>query len=195
MDNPYPIDFTDNGDTIVMRLEEWDGVRTVFTWNADASAADQPRSHMGFSVGRWEGSTLVVTTTDVDYPFFDDVGSPQSPDAVIVERFTLSENDTRLDWQATVTDPVNFTAPGDVERILGLGCGGADQALSVHAAGRCPGRRLSDGLTEPLAGLQLRRFVLEQNRVVAEERLLTELGPRIRHVRQGPDGALLHPYV
>ena len=110
MDNPYPIDFTDRGDTIVMRLEEWDGVR-VFHMNADASPADSARPHMGLSIGRWEGDTLIVTTTDVEYPFFDDVGSPQSADAVIVEHFTLSDDDTRLDWQATVTDPVNFTEP------------------------------------------------------------------------------------
>ncbi len=110
MDNPYPIDFSDRGDTIVMRLEEWDGVR-VFHMNADASDEAQPASHMGFSIGRWEGDTLIVTTADVDYPFFDDVGTPQSPNAEIVERFTLSEDNTRLDWQATVTDPVNFTEP------------------------------------------------------------------------------------
>ena len=41
-----------------------------------------------------------------------------------------------------------------------------------------------------LAGQHLQRLVLVDDRVVAEERLLTELGKRIRHVRQGPDGAL-----
>ena len=51
MDNPYPIDFMNRGGTIVMRLEEWDGVRVIHM-NADANADDQPASHMGFSVGR-----------------------------------------------------------------------------------------------------------------------------------------------
>ena len=110
MDNPYPIDFTEQGDDIIMRLEEWDGVRTIHM-NPDASAADRPASHMGFSVGHWEGNTLIVTTTDVDYPFFDDVGTPQSPEAEILERFSLSDDESRLDWQATITDPVNFTEP------------------------------------------------------------------------------------
>ena len=41
-----------------------------------------------------------------------------------------------------------------------------------------------------LAGRHLARFVLDGDRVVAEEKLLTEQGERIRHVRQGPDGAL-----
>jgi glucose/arabinose dehydrogenase len=36
----------------------------------------------------------------------------------------------------------------------------------------------------------LARLVLEGEKVVAEERLLTDLGERIRDVRQGPDEAL-----
>ena len=41
-----------------------------------------------------------------------------------------------------------------------------------------------------LAGMHLERLVLDGDRVVREERLLVELEQRIRHVRQGPDGAL-----
>jgi aldose sugar dehydrogenase len=41
-----------------------------------------------------------------------------------------------------------------------------------------------------LAGQHLVRLVLEGERVVAEEKLLTNLNQRIRDVRQGPDGAI-----
>jgi aldose sugar dehydrogenase len=41
-----------------------------------------------------------------------------------------------------------------------------------------------------LAGQHLARLVLDGERVVSEERLLTDLGERIRDVRMGPDGAL-----
>lgn len=41
-----------------------------------------------------------------------------------------------------------------------------------------------------LAGKHVARLVLKGQRVVAEERLLTELDSRFRDVRQGPDGAL-----
>ncbi len=41
-----------------------------------------------------------------------------------------------------------------------------------------------------MAGQALVRLVLDGERVVAEERLLTDLKRRIREVRQGPDGAL-----
>ena len=30
MDNPYPIEFVDHGDVIELRLEEWDGLRTIY---------------------------------------------------------------------------------------------------------------------------------------------------------------------
>ncbi len=41
-----------------------------------------------------------------------------------------------------------------------------------------------------LAGQHLSRLVLDGERVVAEEKLLTDLGERIRDVRMGPDGAI-----
>jgi glucose/arabinose dehydrogenase len=41
-----------------------------------------------------------------------------------------------------------------------------------------------------LAGQALHRLVLDDERVVGEEKLLADLGERIRDVRQGPDGAL-----
>ena len=41
-----------------------------------------------------------------------------------------------------------------------------------------------------LAGRALVRLVMDGNRVIAEERLLTDLNSRIRGVSEGPDGAL-----
>jgi glucose/arabinose dehydrogenase len=41
-----------------------------------------------------------------------------------------------------------------------------------------------------LAGKHLVRLVLQGDRVIGEERLLTELDARIRDVREGTDGAL-----
>jgi glucose/arabinose dehydrogenase len=41
-----------------------------------------------------------------------------------------------------------------------------------------------------LAGQSLVRLELDGTRIVREERLLRELGHRIRDVRQGPDGRL-----
>ncbi len=107
--NPFPIEFIEQGDNIVMRIEEWENVRTI---HMDGSTSEgQPASPLGYSVGRWEGNTLVVETDKINAPFFDDRGTPQSEAVRIVERFTLSEDETRLDWLATVYDDATFTEP------------------------------------------------------------------------------------
>jgi hypothetical protein len=66
---------------------------------------------LGDSVGRWDGTTLVVTTRRISWPFFSQLGIRQSPAVEIVERFTPSANGSRLDYEMTVTDPVTFTRP------------------------------------------------------------------------------------
>lgn len=107
--NPFPIEFIEDGENIVMRIEEWENVRTI---HMDGSTSEgQPASPLGYSVGRWEGNTLVIETDKINAPFFDDRGTPQSEAVRIVERFTLSEDETRLDWLATVYDDATFTEP------------------------------------------------------------------------------------
>jgi hypothetical protein len=115
MDNPYPIEFLDQGDTIIMLLEEWDGIRTIRLGEAGSTEQAQPR--MGYSVGRWDENTLIIETKDIGWRYVDDLGTPQSENAVIVERFTLSADGTRLAWEARITDPVNFTEPVVMEGV------------------------------------------------------------------------------
>lgn len=62
------------------------------------------------------GSTLTVTTTAISDPYFDDHGTPQGDQASVVEHFTLSEDETHLDYEAIHTDPLIFTGPG---RLVG----------------------------------------------------------------------------
>lgn len=107
IDNPFPIGFSEENGNIVVRYEEWDGVRTI---RMDG-AAPAGRTLMGHSVGRWEGGTLVVETTNIDYEYFDDRGTPQSEQMHVLEHYTVSADGNRLDWDATITDPGVFTEP------------------------------------------------------------------------------------
>jgi len=109
MMQPFPIEFIDQGDTITLNIEEWDNSRTLHL-NGDLEA-DVPYSRLGYSVGRWEGDTLIVETNRINYPYFNDQGIPQSDAVEIVERFTLNADETRLDWTATLVDPETFTEP------------------------------------------------------------------------------------
>ena len=110
MNNPYPIEFVENGDRIILRLEEWDGVRTIHL-SSDVFAENQIASSVGYSIGRWEGSTLIVTTTRISEPYFDDLGTPQGKSVEVVERFILNDDEDRLDYRVVITDPVTFTEP------------------------------------------------------------------------------------
>jgi len=120
IDTPFPVGFSEEGGNVVIRYEEWDGVRTIHM-NADATSSE--RTNMGFSTGRWDGETLVVRTTQINYPYFDDRGTPQSEQLEVVERYTVSDDGDRLDWEATITDPVVLTRPvvfaGNMEWVPG----------------------------------------------------------------------------
>ena len=110
MSSPYPMELVDRGDEILLRLEQWDGVRTIHM-DRSIGSADPPATRMGYSVGRWDGRTLIVESKNFTGGAYDDMGTPQSAAMQVVERFTLSEDETRLDWEATVTDPETFTEP------------------------------------------------------------------------------------
>jgi hypothetical protein len=110
MEQPYPFEFSRDGDDIVLRLEEYDAIRTIFM-NHDQPPAGTPNSSLGYSVGRWEDETLVVTTTLLDWPWFSQSGIPQSTESILVERFTPTEDGSLLNYELTATDPINFTEP------------------------------------------------------------------------------------
>jgi hypothetical protein len=106
---PHPIDFTQRDGDIVIRAEYYDIVRLVHM--NPVADADPPASELGYSTGRWEGDSLVVRTTRIDWPSFDRTGVPQSASSEILERFTVSEDGTELAYDITVDDPETFTEP------------------------------------------------------------------------------------
>jgi len=110
MFSPHPIEFIRDGEDMTLRLEEWESVRTIHM-NPVPGAPSEPPTRMGYAVGRWEADTLVVTTTNIRYPYMDEQGTPQSEAVEVVERFTLSADERTLDWSATVTDPGTLTEP------------------------------------------------------------------------------------
>jgi hypothetical protein len=103
-----PIEFVDEGDTIVLRAQYFDTIRRIHLNQSEADRARTAASSLGNSVGHWEGGTLVVVTTKISYPRFDTSGTPQSADVMILEKFTPSEDQSRLEFQMTITDPSTF---------------------------------------------------------------------------------------
>jgi hypothetical protein len=117
MEQPYPMEIVDRGDTIELLIEEYDTRRVVHLRGAGvAAAATAPMHPLGYSVGRFDGTTLVVTTTKSSWGHFDSVGIPLSAAAVLEERFTPSADGSRLDYLLTVADAATFTAPVELRK-------------------------------------------------------------------------------
>ncbi|MGI9259885.1 MAG: DUF6152 family protein [Gammaproteobacteria bacterium] len=108
MGNPYPMQFTEQDGNIVLHLEEFDNVRTIHMQPNEAENVPGP---LGYSLGRWEDGSLIIETSNIDYPYFNRVGVAQSTAVTTTERFTLNEDDRRLDYELTITDPSILTEP------------------------------------------------------------------------------------
>jgi hypothetical protein len=109
MTNPYPFEFTRRGEDVVLHTELYDAERVIDMTGARRASA--PWSRLGYSTGRWEGSTLVVETDRIDAPYLYGDGTPQSREIRLVERFALNDNADRLDYTLTIIDPTTFPEP------------------------------------------------------------------------------------
>jgi hypothetical protein len=107
----YPFELSQqDSSTIILRSEYFDLQRTG---PAVAARAGLAPSRLGLSIGRFEddGRSLVVETTALNWPYYDTIGTPLTPDVTITERFTLSDDQSALTYRQTVTDPETFTEP------------------------------------------------------------------------------------
>ena len=108
--NPYPMEFVHVDDVIELRFEEFDLVRRIHL-DSTVDPADVAASPLGYSAGIWEGDTLMVTTTRINWPYFDRVGAPQSMDVVVEEAFRAVDDGEGLEYTMTVTDPSTLLEP------------------------------------------------------------------------------------
>ena len=115
MEQPYPIEFIDAGEEILLKMEEYDTVRRI-VMSSEPRVLERGPARLGISVGHWEGDTLVVETTDVEYPYFNASGIPFHRGARIEERFVLNAVGSRLEYTMTVTDPQSFTLPATMRK-------------------------------------------------------------------------------
>ena len=116
MGAPTFMQFSRQGDDILLRIEEFDTRRTIHMTESTAPERE-PYSLLGYSVGRWEDDRLIVETTKVEATLFGD-GIPLSRQLHILESFEVSDSEDRLDITVTMTDPAAFTSPVTLSRYL-----------------------------------------------------------------------------
>lgn len=107
---PFPIKIIQNPGLIVI-LHEYDTIfRQVFT-DGRALPEDPNPTWMGYSVGHWEGDSLVVTTAGFnDRTTIDLAGHPHTEALRTTERFHRRDVG-HLDVQITFDDPKAYTRP------------------------------------------------------------------------------------
>jgi hypothetical protein len=108
---PYPFQIFEFPDMVVIVYEYLHLTRYIFT---DASPHPDPDVidfYMGYSRGHWEGSTLVVDTTNFnDETWLDKAGNFHSDALHVVERYERTDMD-HLNYEATIEDPKVFSRP------------------------------------------------------------------------------------
>ena len=107
----YPMEILQNPRQINITYEAHKEIRRVYIGDHGYDPAEIFPERNGYSVGHWEGDTLVVEVTKLMEQV--DSSAPHSEEAKITERYTLSvENGRRVitnEW--VMTDPLFLTAP------------------------------------------------------------------------------------
>ena len=89
--------------------------RTVFTDGRDLPKDPNP-TWLGYSIGRWEGDTFVVTTAGFnDKAWLDSAGHPQTESLRVTERLRRRDFG-HMDFDITIDDPKAFTKPFTIKR-------------------------------------------------------------------------------
>ena len=132
----------------VMILSEMVHDVRIIRLNAKTHVNARNQPWLGDSIGRWEGDTLVVETTNI-HPMQREQSSilwayrGASENLKVTERFTRTGPDTIL-YRFTMEDPTCYTAPftGELpftkidEMVYEYACHEGNYAMSQHPVGR-----------------------------------------------------------
>ena len=180
--------------------------RMVFTDGRELPQDPNP-TWLGYSIGRWEGDTLVVTTAGFnDRGWLDSAGHPQTESLRITERLRRRDFG-HMDFEITIDDPKVFTRPFTIKTVRLLApdtdiledvC---ENEAIVHLSGDS-GIRLSPELLATYAGVYElgrtrdrghghRRYAVCAGSQRAETAIRGAVGNTI-HVDRNPDRFRIH---
>jgi hypothetical protein len=107
---PFPYKILNLPGEIVLLYEHDTNFRQVFMDGRKPPKEAAP-TWMGYSIGKWDGDTLVVDSTGFnDKSWLDAAGHPHSEDMRVTERFRRHDFG-HMDLQETIDDPKTYTRP------------------------------------------------------------------------------------
>ena len=105
---PMPFQVIQSETDVFIAYQFAGAVRDIYLDDPGPSQVD---SWMGWSVGTWEGDTLVVDVTGIgDGSWLDRAGSHHSNQMHVVERYTMT-GPNHIQYEATIEDPEVLTEP------------------------------------------------------------------------------------
>ena len=106
----YPVEFVQTKDRLIEFFDFFYTYRTIYLDGRKVPDDPEPTWY-GYSVGHWEGNTLVVGSAGFnDRSWLDTDGHPHSDQMQVEERFQRVDHDT-IEAKMTVTDPKAYTGP------------------------------------------------------------------------------------
>jgi hypothetical protein len=111
----FPFQITQTANQILISYEFANAARIV---HLNRRPESPNVSWMGWSLGRWEGDTLVIEVTDqYDRTWFDRAGNYHSEAMKVTERYTPI-SPYHVQYEATIEDPNVFTRPWKISMPL-----------------------------------------------------------------------------
>jgi hypothetical protein len=116
---PYPFQIVQSANTIAMNFSYANTGRTIYMAKVEPPPID---TGLGFSMGRWEGDTLITDVTGLrEETWLSRAGDWHSDALHVTERFTPAGNLNdmfALRYEATIDDPKVFTRPWKISLPL-----------------------------------------------------------------------------
>lgn len=105
-------------DRVIIRSEFFDAERIVYL-DGREHPQNGERTNQGHSIGHWDGETLVVDTVlFADHRSANGTGVPSGPNKHLVERFSLSEDGTRMIVEIELEDSDYLAEPFSATKEL-----------------------------------------------------------------------------
>ncbi len=116
---PHPYKIVQTPDEIVILYESRTIFRQIFT-DGRSLPIDPNPAWQGYSVGHWDGDTLVVETAGFNGKTWLDMSGHPATDALhVIERFTRRDLG-HMDLQITINDPKAYSKPWTVDAKVHL---------------------------------------------------------------------------
>jgi hypothetical protein len=143
INSPHGVQILQNNDAVAFLFEQntwhwWVPTNPSFKWPSDL-----PETWNGTSVGRWDGDTLVIETTNFNgYTKLDTTGHPHSKGLKLTNTFLRTDANT-IQHTVTVEDPRAYTQPWMNARVWRLKA--ADDVLMEYSCEENNIRNLIEG--------------------------------------------------